>query len=129
MEHRPAETTHWQPAGEEHFTGQVWFGPMRPALEGDDLNVLGVAFEPGARTDWHHHPGGQTLYVASGAGFVRNSRGETVAIAAGDVVVASPGEVHWHGAAPDSPMMHLSITEGGPTEWLPRKVTDADYDG
>jgi len=127
MEHRPAETTHWQPAGSEHFTGRVWFGPIQPSVDPAGLNVLGVAFEPGARSDWHTHPAGQVLYIVSGSARVQSEGGETVVAGPGDAVVAAPGEIHWHGAGPNSPMVHLSITDGGPTEWLPRKVTDAEY--
>ena len=129
MEHRPAEATEWRPAGAEHFTGRVWFGPMHPAAGAEDLDVLGVAFEPGARTDWHTHPAGQVLYVVSGSARIQSKGGDTVVAGPGDVVVSAPGEVHWHGAAPTSPMVHLSITDGGPTEWLPRKVTDEEYGG
>ncbi len=127
MEHRPAEGLDWQPAGEEHFTGRVWFGPMVAPAAPPDLNVLGVMFEPAARTDWHTHPGGQALHVVSGAGRVQTEAGETVVMGPGDVVYAPPGEVHWHGAGPNSFMVHLSITDVGPTEWLDRKVTDEEY--
>lgn len=127
MEHRPATTHHWSPSPAEHFTGAVWFGPLSQ-VDGA-LNALAVQFTPGARTDWHWHPDGQVLYVVSGSGLVANADGERVEISAGDVVYAPPGEVHWHGARPDSPMMHLSLTTGGATVWEPRKVTDDDYGG
>ncbi len=91
--------------------------------------MLGVQFEPGARTDWHSHPEGQVLYVVSGAGRVQEDDGTTIEISAGDVVYTEPGTVHWHGATQHSPMMHLSITTGGETEWLPRKVSDAEFGG
>ncbi len=89
--------------------------------------MLGVRFEPGARTDWHSHPEGQVLYVVSGAGRVQEDGRTTVEISVGDVVYTEPGTVHWHGATQQSPMMHLSITTGGETEWLPRKVSDGEY--
>ncbi len=127
MEHRPAQVQEWQAAPDEHFTGRAWFGPLVPPAEPADLNVLGVMFERGARTDWHTHPGGQALYVVTGAGRVQTDGGETVAVGPGDVVYAPPGELHWHGAGPDSFMVHLSITHGGATEWLERKVTDDEY--
>jgi quercetin dioxygenase-like cupin family protein len=57
---------------------------------------------------------------------VRTSDGETAGVSPGDVVHAPPGELHWHGAAPDSPMMHLSITSGGATVWE-GKVDDEEY--
>ena len=126
MEHTPTESLQWESAPAEHFTGQVWFGPLSQA-EDRPLNALGVLFEPGARTDWHSHPEGQVLYVTSGAGLVQTIDGETVEVGAGDVVHAPPGEEHWHGATSDSYMMHLSLTTGGATEWSPRKVTDEEY--
>jgi quercetin dioxygenase-like cupin family protein len=127
MEHTPAEQIAWEPAPGEHFTGRVWFGPLDAPRRDGDLNALGVAFEPGARTDWHHHPDGQVLYITSGAGFVQRRDGLTVQVSAGDVVYAPAGEVHWHGAIPISPMVHLSLTTGGATTWMPDKVTDDEY--
>jgi len=124
MDHRPASSIPWATAPSEHFTGSVLFGP----ISGDGaVNMLGVQFEPGARTDWHSHPEGQILYVVNGVARVGNEDGATVEVDAGDSVYAPPGELHWHGAAPHSPMTHLSITSGGETEWLPRKVTDEEY--
>jgi len=126
MDHTPAERIGWAPAPQENFTGRVWFGPLSHASE-DGLKAAGVHFDPAARTDWHSHPEGQVLYVTSGAGLVQTEGGETVEISAGDVVYAPPDELHWHGAGPDSPMMHLSLTTGGATEWEPRKVSDEEY--
>lgn len=128
MEHRDADSVDWAPAGSEHFTGEVSFGPHRSPEDPDDLNLLAVRFEAGARTDWHRHPGGQVLYVVDGTARVQSADGETVEAGPGDSVYAPPGEVHWHGAGPDTPMTHLSITHRGATEWLPRKVTDEEYD-
>lgn len=96
-------------------------------VEGEDpVTLITVQFAPGARSDWHRHPGGQVLYVLSGAGLVQNEDGSTVEISAGDVVHAAPGELHWHGARQDAPMSHLSITAGGATDWQD-KVTDEQY--
>ena len=82
-------------------------------------------FTPGARTAWHTHDGGQTLYVTEGEGRVQ-SRGEPAAtIRPGDVVHTPSGEWHWHGAAPDHFMTHVSLTEG-PATWGDH-VTDAEY--
>ncbi len=128
MQHIPAAEIPWDPAPEEWFTGRAWFGPMDVSEDPMGLVAIGVLFEPRARTDWHSHPGGQTLYVASGAGYIRNTDGETVSITAGDVVSTPAGETHWHGASSTSYMMHLSLTTGGPTEWIGRKVTDAEFD-
>lgn len=127
METTPTEGIGWVRAPEEHFTGTAWFGQLYGPSHQTDLNVLGVSFEPGARTDWHTHPQGQALYIVSGRARVQTSEGETVEAGPGDTVYAPPGELHWHGATPDSPLTHLSITYGGDTEWAPDKVTDDQY--
>ena len=126
MEHTPAQDFVWVGAPPENFTGTVRFAHMSHKTE-EGLNVLGVHFEPGARTDWHTHPAGQVLYVVGGEGLVQTDSGETAEISAGDVVYSPPGELHWHGATPASPMMHLSLTTGGATQWQPRKVTEDEY--
>ena len=126
MDHTPAEDIRWEDAGDEHFTGRVWFGPLSKAPD-PGLNALGVLFEPGARTDWHTHPNGQVLYIASGAGRVQKDDGETIEVSAGDVVHSPAGETHWHGAGEHSYLMHLSLTTGGPTQWLPKKVSEEEY--
>jgi quercetin dioxygenase-like cupin family protein len=125
MKHRKSDAVDWRLAQAEWFTGRAWFGPM--VDEGGEINVVGVAFEPGARTHWHTHPGGQVLHCVSGLGIVANDAGERVALAPGDTVQVPAGEVHWHGAADVSPMFHLSITTAG-TEWLD-PVDDDEYRG
>jgi quercetin dioxygenase-like cupin family protein len=126
MEHRPSQTINWNRQPEVNFTGMAW---MAVLSRGDDrmLNAIAVLFEPRARTHWHSHPEGQVLYVTSGTGRVGTEGGPIVTIAPGDVVYTGPGELHWHGAAPDSPMSHLSLTTGGATVWEPRPVTDEEY--
>lgn len=74
MQFRKSDFVDWGPAPAEHFTGQAWFGPM--VEEGGPITVLGVAFEPGARIDWHSHPGGQVLHCVSGLGLVASADGE-----------------------------------------------------
>jgi len=124
MEHKSAETRSWSPSPGEHFTGTVWNSRLNDVEGG--LTVIAVQFAPGARSDWHTHPGGQVLYVVSGSGLVQTEDGSTIEISPGDVVHAPPGERHWHGAGPDSPMMHLSLTTGGATVWE-GKVSDEEY--
>ncbi len=124
MEHKATETQSWNPSPSEHFTGEVRNSRISESEEG--ITLLAVQFAPGARTDWHSHPGGQLLYVVAGAGLVQTEDGTTVTISPGDVVEAPPGERHWHGAAPDSPMTHLSLTTGGDTRWE-QPVSDEEY--
>jgi quercetin dioxygenase-like cupin family protein len=126
LEHTPVEKHEWVDAPTEHFTGDVKMAAMCDADQ-PGVKVLGVHFEPGARTNWHSHPTGQVLYVVGGEGLVQTADGHTVEIAAGDVVHSPSGELHWHGARTDDPMMHLSLTTGGDTVWEPRPVTDEEY--
>ena len=127
MEFTGAADIIWEEAPLERFTGAVRFGAHYSSSDPEDLNVLGVHFSPGARTDWHSHPGGQVIYVTEGAGHVVTEDGTRVDITAGDVVHAPAGELHWHGARRNSHMVHLSLTWSGATEWSPNKVTDEEY--
>ena len=111
----------------ETFTGDVWVDPITRGLPPSQLNVAAVHFTPGARSAWHSHEGGQTLYVTEGHGLVQARGQEIVELSPGDVIFAPDGEEHWHGARPDHFMTHLSITEG-PPHWGPH-VTDDEYQG
>lgn len=128
MDKAKVDAIAWVPAPPDHFTGDVWFGDMSSSPNPNGLNVLGVQFAPGSRTDWHSHPGGQVLYVVSGSGHVANAAGERIAMASGDTVTTPANELHWHGAASDAPMFHLSITHGGATVWSEDKVTSEQYE-
>src|SRR5438067_1299073 len=116
------------------FTGAVWFDVIVRGETPSRVRANTVRFTPGARTAWHSHALGQTLYVTDGAGLVQSRGAAKVSIRAGDVVHTPAGEWHWHGAAPDHFMSHLSITEGvaqgdGPeTEWAAH-VANEEYDG
>ena len=109
----------------ETFTGDVWLDPVTRGLPPSRLNVTAVRFSPGARTAWHSHEGGQTLYVTEGRGLVQARGQRAVELRAGDVVFTPDREEHWHGATPDDFMTHLSITEGAP-HWGAH-VTDEEY--
>jgi quercetin dioxygenase-like cupin family protein len=109
---------------EARFTGEVW---LRGTLTVEDGTNIGIVhFSPGGRTRWHRHAGGQFLYGISGRGRVR-TRGEAGhVLEPGDVVHAGPGEWHFHGALPDTPLVHLAVNGGGAPEWA-EPVTDAEY--
>lgn len=113
------------PAG--WFTGDVFIDPLAQGHGDVPTTIAHVHFTPGARTAWHAHSVGQTLYVTDGEGRVQ-SRGEPIAtIRPGDVVFTPGQEWHWHGAAPDRLLTHLAISEGG-AEWGAH-VTDVEYRG
>lgn len=107
------------------FTGAVWADPVLPTTDGNTIN--NVFFAPGARTHWHRHEAGQVLHVAAGNGLVCTRGGEPQPLRAGDIVWAAPGELHWHGAAPDGYLLHLAISLGT-TEWH-EPVGDDEYPG
>ena len=115
----------YQEGGAARFTGQVWLSPGLPRA--GDTGMTVVHFAAGARTHWHAHPGGQLLYGVSGRGRVR-SRGEPGhVLTPGEIVYIPPGEWHYHGGAPDSPMAHVSANIGGAPDWGD-PVTDQEYD-
>ena len=113
------------------FTGQVWFDVIAQGQAPSRLRVNLVRFAPGARTAWHRHANGQTLHVTDGVGLVQSRGGQVHVIRAGETIYTPPGQWHWHGAAPDHFMTHLSITEATGDErpeadWADH-VTDAEY--
>ena len=109
--------------------------PERPrASAGNGMRSSGgsVTFEPGARSNWHIHPVGQVLIITSGVGRTQEWGKPIREVRPGDVVICPAGVKHWHGAAPDSSMTHISICEekepGKVVEWM-EKVTDEQYNG
>jgi quercetin dioxygenase-like cupin family protein len=123
-----------QPSGKgpaDWFTGVVRIDPLFPATAPARAAGNAVTFEPGARTAWHTHPLGQILIVTMGCGRAQRAGGPVEEIRPGDVVSFSPGEKHWHGAAPSTAMTHIAIQEaldGKAVEWL-EKVSDEQYRG
>jgi quercetin dioxygenase-like cupin family protein len=121
-----------QPSSEgraDWFTGRVRINPLFQAPPPARAAGASVTFEPGARTAWHTHPLGQTLVVIAGAGLAQREGGAVEPISAGDVVWFSPGEKHWHGAAPATTMTHIAVQEsldGKMVEWM-EHVSDAQY--
>jgi quercetin dioxygenase-like cupin family protein len=116
-------------APKEWFVGTVLQDPIIAAETPARLVVNRVSFEPGARTNWHTHPLGQTLYVIAGVGRVQTKGGPMREIRPGDVVWIPPGEKHWHGGAPTTAMTHLAMQEsldGKTADWM-EPVTDAEY--
>jgi quercetin dioxygenase-like cupin family protein len=113
------------------FTGTAWQDLAVEAPEPARVRTVMVRFEPGARTQWHTHPLGQTLLVVAGGGRAQSWGGTIREIKAGDVVWIPPGEKHWHGAGPTTSLTHIAIQEalnGSPVEWL-EPVSDAQYSG
>ena len=121
-----------QPSGKgpaENFTGNVRVDPLFQANAHMYTSGASVTFEPGARSAWHTHPRGQTLIVTAGCGRVQSWNGSIEEIRPGDVIWCPPGEKHWHGAAPNTAMTHISIVEqvdGKSADWM-EHVSDEQY--
>jgi quercetin dioxygenase-like cupin family protein len=116
-------------ASSDYFTGTVWQDPIVEAPAPANLRALRVSFEPGARTAWHTHPLGQTIYVTDGVGLVQREGGPVQVVRAGDVVFFEPNERHWHGASPKTAMVHIAMQEakdGKHVDWA-EHVTDEQY--
>lgn len=113
----------------ENFTGAARVEMLFETLDPLHASAGSVTFEPGARTAWHAHPAGQILIVTAGTGRVQRWGDRIEEIRMGDVVTIPAGQKHWHGAAPQASMTHISITEprqGTNVEWM-EKVTDEQY--
>ena len=113
----------------EYFYGNVFQDPIIESPEPARVRAIKVLFEPKARTAWHTHPLGQTLYVLKGIGLVGNRKGPPKLINVGDTVWIPPYEEHWHGASENSLMEHIAIQEaldGKVANWL-EQVSDDDY--
>jgi 4-carboxymuconolactone decarboxylase len=113
----------------ENFTGSARVEMLFEAREGSTASGGSVTFEPGARTAWHSHPGGQILIVTAGTGRVQRWGDPIEEIRAGDVVRIPAGQKHWHGASPRASMTHLAITEprdGMSVHWM-EPVSDEQY--
>lgn len=114
----------------EWFTGAVYVDAVATPGHGSRLSASSVHFTPGARTAWHTHPNGQTIFVTEGVGLCQRRSGPIEVIRPGDRVYFEPGEEHWHGAAPDRFMTHLAmlqVDEQGNTATWGKHVTDEEY--
>ncbi|MFO1107153.1 MAG: cupin domain-containing protein [Amaricoccus sp.] len=103
------------------FTGRVRIDAPFKADSPARVSGATVTFEPGARTNWHTHPLGQTLFVLAGLGRCQREGGPVEDIRPGDIVWFAPGEKHWHGAGTETAMSHLAIAEaldGVAVTWL-----------
>jgi quercetin dioxygenase-like cupin family protein len=112
------------------FTGDVYIDAVAAPGGGARVSASTVHFAPGARTHWHTHPNGQTIFVLEGIGLAQRQGGPVEVIRPGDRVFFEPGEAHWHGATASRFMTHLAIAEldadGNVASWGD-PVSDAEY--
>ncbi len=114
----------------EWFTGAVYLDAVAAPSDGSRLTASSVHFTPGARTAWHTHPKGQTIWITEGIGLCQRRGGPIEVIRPGDRVFFEPGEEHWHGAAPNRFMTHVAMfevdDEGNAAAWGDH-VSDEEY--
>jgi quercetin dioxygenase-like cupin family protein len=118
------------PGPADWFTGTVYIDTLAAPSGPSRLAAASVHFAPGARTAWHTHPNGQTIFVTEGVGLCQREGGPIELIRPGDRVFFEPGENHWHGAAPERFMAHLAmqqVDEQGSAVTWGEHVTDEQY--
>jgi quercetin dioxygenase-like cupin family protein len=112
------------------FTGAVYIDTVAAPSDSSRVSASSVHFTPGARTAWHTHPNGQTIWILEGVGVCQRRGGPVELIRPGDRVFFEPGEEHWHGAHPGRFMIHLAMLqvddEGKSADWG-EHVGDAEY--
>ena len=112
------------------FTGDVYIDPVAVSTAPSRAQANLVHFMPGARTAWHRHPLGQSLFVTEGIGLCQRRGGPTEVIRPGDRIYIEPDEEHWHGATPDRLMVHIAINEVDdehPAAHWGEHVSDEEY--
>lgn len=128
MEKLPVPETRTAPA--DAFTGTVLMESLRGPRDGSRLAMAHVHFAPGARTHWHTHPLGQTLYGTAGVGLMVTRAGDVVVLEEGRTVWIPPHEEHWHGAMDSQRMAHIASQEADEDDstvtWL-EPVTDGEF--
>ncbi len=123
-------TLETSPGPPDWFTGAVYIDAIAAPSGESRIGAACVHFTPGARTAWHTHPHGQTIWVTEGVGLCQRRGGPVEVIRPGDRVFFEPGEEHWHGAVPNRFMAHVAIQqadeEGSVAAWGDH-VTDEEY--
>ena len=118
-----------QLAPASNFTGKAWVHPLISADSVFNIPVASVTFEPGARTYWHSHGGGQGIIAIDGVGYYQEKGKPIQILRKGDAVKCPPNTPHWHGASPETGFVQMAVTPNhanGRVKWL-QPVTDSEY--
>ena len=127
-----AQTSPIFPKGEKspnvNHVGNVWLSELNAPDSVFSYGTAVAIFDPGARLNWHSHPGGQILIFTDGVGYYQEKGKAKQTVRKGEVIKCLPGIEHWHGATPDSSVTYIATSpaQKGKTIWL-QKVTDAEY--
>ncbi len=118
------------PKGEKaanvHHIGDVWLSLVSGADSTFQYGIAEATFAPGARLNWHIHPGGQQLLITDGTGYYQERGKPLETVHKGDVIKCQPGVEHWHASTPDSWFTYIAVTAPQPTKWL-EAVPDEVY--
>ena len=112
----------------KNHTGDIWLNELNVGNATFDPSIAQAVYGPGAKLDWHIHPGGQVLLITEGNGYYQE-RGQPVRIVhKGDVIKSAAGVEHWHAATPDSTFAYIAVTptQKGKTIWL-KPVSEEEY--
>jgi 4-carboxymuconolactone decarboxylase len=112
----------------DNHTGTVWLKELNTPDSNFTFSLAHATFAPGAKLDWHVHPGGQYLLIVEGRGYYQE-RGKPIQVVhKGEVIKCLPGVEHWHGATPVNTFGYIGATplQKGKTKWL-KRVTDEEY--
>jgi quercetin dioxygenase-like cupin family protein len=112
----------------KNHTGDIWLSELSVGDATFDPTIAMATYGPGAKLDWHSHPGGQVLLITEGTGYYQERGKPTRIVHKGDVIKCAPGVEHWHGATPNTTFAYIAVTptQKGKTIWL-EPVTDKDY--
>ncbi len=119
----------FKPAPTEYFSGKAFVKTLVAKDEVTNCNISDVYFEKGCRNNWHTHPSNQILIVKEGTCYYGEEGKPVQKVSAGGVINVLPGVKHWHGASPNSPMVHIAIninTDKGMVNWM-EPVSEEDY--
>ncbi|GGW93813.1 (R)-mandelonitrile lyase [Alteromonas halophila] len=123
------KVSEYQAGPAKYFTGDVMVGSFFDSKKGDYKGAI-VNFSPGAYTNWHTHPRGQTLVITEGTGRAQSEGSAIQTLQKGDTVWIPANVRHWHGAAPEVSMSHIAIQapdeNGNVVNWM-EKVDPATY--
>ena len=108
-------------AAQSRFVGGA---PTRSDVE---VRPSRLRIAPGARSNWRRHANFQIIMAEEGSGRTQ-VRGEPMQEMAPGIPVYAAADVgHWHGAAPDEYLLHLTFSSGE-TSWF-EPVSERDYEG
>ena len=111
-----------------NFVGNVYVQMFAQNDTVHNVSLGSVIFEPGARTNWHVHPGGQILMVTDGIGYYQERGKDAIIIQKGDIIRCAKDTEHWHTASKENLITYLALYDGSkPTVWT-EQLTQEYYD-